>query len=275
MPTRVYPCIAGGGGGGGGSWPAKPVPDDTNYWIRSTGSGVADGAAWDRIRQSNVLANFGVTVTKTTPGGSTAVYARGQPVNRPGGGVSYSGTPPAVVSASPSIVMVGGAQAGDVNTVVFNAMTAPFTSFSASSGDLTRTGTDLGADPTAQLRVDANNGGAGSGTTTITFTGTIYIGTGAAGQSSEAFIQGLATVVVSTTRVRNVALSFTGTQKVYYAEPKRMSGVPTFKDQATQFDVPMTKVAEVLVDNGFGFDETQDLYESDNLYNVNFTLQVT
>jgi hypothetical protein len=53
-----------------------------------------------------------------------------------------------------------------------------------------------------------------------------------------------------------------------------MAGTPTFKDDSTGFDVPMTKTAEVLVNNGFGFFQTQDLYESDNPYNVNFALRV-
>lgn len=274
--TLVTNEPAPAGGGGGGSFPAKPIPDDTNYWLRSLGDGVANGAEWSRIRDSNVLPDFNVTVAKTGPNGNQSVYERGDTVTAPSLSVSYSGTPPAVTSASAACTAVGGAQPGDANTVVFNPMVAPYTS-ATSAGGFSRRGTDLGADPQQSLSVTASNGSPDTGATPVTFGARYYVGPGVAGGVGEAFIEALVTqyIQLSTNRARNTALAFGGVaQRVHYCEPARVSGTPSFKDQATQFDVPMTLVESIAVTNAFGFTCTIDHYQSDNPYDVDFTLQV-
>jgi len=105
---------------------------------------------------------------------------------------------------------------------------------------------------------------AGNRSVTLSWGQRNYWGVGTAGQTGGAFIISLATSQVSTSRNASVSVNAGASQKIYYAT-RTAYGLPVFKDHATGFAVAITKSGDYSVTNSFGFVESYQLWESDNV----------
>jgi hypothetical protein len=100
----------------------------------------------------------------------------------------------------------------------------------------------------------------------------VFYGIGSAGGNTEAFIEGLATNVLATSRARTFTVTAGPGQKIYYAH-RAAFGVATFFVGGFEggFSAPTT----IFVTNPYGFAENYFLYESENANLGNTTVQVT
>lgn len=123
--------------------------------------------------------------------------------------------------------------------------------------------------------VTANNGFFNkTGTSTFNWLQKVFYGVGAAGQSSESFIESLAGNPITSTRSRTFTVSPTG-QKIYYAHRTAYGLLAPTDFVVGGFAGGFNNTATVSITNAFGFTENYYVYESDNLLTGSTTVTVS
>ena len=110
----------------------------------------------------------------------------------------------------------------------------------------------------------ANDGyGADTATATVQWLQKVFYGVGAAGGTTEAFIEGLATNALTSTKNRTFTVTAGGAEKIYYAYRTAYGGATFTVGGFTGGFVQVSST--ISVTNAFGFAENYTLYESDNV----------
>lgn len=193
---------------------------------------------------------------KTAPNSSTILYRRGDTLTGLTASATYSVEPD---SASITTSYGGSTAGGDIDLCSWST-SSPFTSSSA-SGSVKRSGSDLGANPTATFELSATKTVNKTSSITITWGSDVYWGVGVAGLSTEAQIEALTGTALATGRTRTFSVT-PSNQKIYYAFPKGY-GAATFV--LNGFPAAFNAPSEVSVTNSNGVTRTYYLYESTNL----------
>jgi hypothetical protein len=231
---------AGGGGGGGGTTlPAAGAPNAVAQ-VSTTGVVTVAPLSWDQILPAWSINTFATS--------SPTQVDIGQAVAVPAFTASYSSTPTSAILTDNA-----GTAAKDV--------TSTPTSF-ASSGSFTKS-TD-GASVTFTLSAHSATSPTKAASVTITWLPRNRWGVGAAGQTSAAFILGLAGSALATSAASGsgMTLAPTTSQKSYFA--CRSTFTPHFQFVGN-FPGGFTKTASAVSVTVNSVAETYDLYEADNL----------
>lgn len=244
----------------GATWVFTVPEDGTTVWIDDedleltwTGtawvqSGLPTTAALDDVLSWNGTAwvagavPTGFSVSSFT--GPTTTQETGATITTPSFTATYSATPS---SASVSDNVGAGS----------TAWSNPYTS-GTRAGSFTKS--TSGQSVTFTLSA-VRGGTTATKTLTVTWASRVFYGVATIpGAYNEAFIEGLASSVVSTTRARTIAVTASGAQHVYYCLPVSY-GTPTFTTNGLSGG--FTKVASaVSVTNANGATTTYDVWES-------------
>jgi len=257
--TTVIPATVGalftGDAGAGGTAGAVPAPVAGDFALHKY---ISAGGSWKVINQDEISPGFSIaTFTKTAPNSGTVTYRRGDTLVAAAIAATYISGPP--TSASLSNILAGSVGGGDVNPTAWTFST-PFATGTQPTS-VKREGTDLGADPTWTIQLNATGTASDVENVIVTWTRDVYYGVGIAGLATEAAIEGLASNALATSRARTITVS-PSNEKVYYAFPKSY-GTATFT--LNGFPAAFNTAFELALTNSNGLTSTYYVYESTNL----------
>lgn len=257
--ATLIPTVAGvpfvGDSGAGGVQGSVPAPMAGDFALHKY---LSAGGAWRTLNQDEIGPGFSIaSFTKATPNPGTVLYRRGSTLTSITVSVTYVAGPPTVGTLAN--ILAGSVGGGDVNPTAWT-FSSPFATGTQPT-NVKRDGTDLGADPTWTIQLNATGTAAAVATVVITWTRDVYFGVGVAGLNTEAAIKGLASNALATGRTRTITVS-PANQKVYYAFPKAY-GVATFT--LNGFPAAFNTAFELGLTNVNGLTSTYYVYESTNL----------
>lgn len=248
--TTIQVSPAGGSGGAvvtttaNGAAPAMGVTSSA-VMVNDGGS----NPVWRQLSMDDILPSFAASLT----GGSTVEV--GDSVVSPALTASYTGGPPVT-----AVLTDTEAHAAINLSTPFTAVTSPHT-FTKTVPGATATFT-LTATKGAVVRTP---------TTAIAWYARLFWGVAAAGGTSEAFIEGLASSALAASRARTLSVS-PSSNRVYFALPTTF-GTPTFT--VGGFAGGFTLVATTSVTNAFGVTLSYNLWCSENDLTGSISVGVT
>lgn len=257
---QTIDIFAGGGGGGGGTATALQTattvvgvsasPAPTNRMVLIASSGTA--AAWGRLTQDMILPAFAIS---SFAGPSSPVEVGAQ-ISNPAFTATYD-RPAAAVTLDDG--------SGPISLTV-----PPYTSFQYGTPPLPAQNYQRNTvNGTFVWTLAGNETGSptASRTLTVQWQARAYFGISTVpGAYNSAFITGLSNSGLQQNLVRQISyLAPGGTEKLYYVFPTSFGAPVSFRDDATGFAVPFTKVASAVnVTNANSVVIAYDVWESDN-----------
>lgn len=229
----------------------------------------ADGN-WEQINQDQILPGFSIaSFTKTAPNAAQTIYRRTDALAGAALLASYI-TGPAI--APTALVNSFGGVPGVNTPPTAWTFVAPFLVPTPQVPAISYDGTDLGADPTWTITLNATSGpGSDSAAITVTWTRDIYWGVSALATLTGAQVVALSDTILSPNKFRTVALNPVA-EFFYYALPQALGAV-TMVDLGTGFAVGLQPAFSVAITSGIL--STYDVYRTTFAISGAFNFQVT
>jgi hypothetical protein len=251
-------------GGTMGFVPAPAAGDTADFKYLSANGG------WEQLNQDQILPGFSIaSFSKTAPNAAQAIYRRTDALAGAALLASYI-TGPAI--APTALVNSFGGVPGPNTPPTAWTFIAPFLVPTPQVPAVSYDGTDLGADPTWTITLNATSGpGSDSAAITLTWTRDIYWGVSALATLTGAQVVALSDTILSPTKSRTVSLNPV-VQYFYYALPQALGPI-TMVDLGSGFAVGLQPAFTVAITSGIL--STYDVYRTTFQISGAFNFQVT
>jgi hypothetical protein len=251
-------------GGQIGFVPAPAAGDAADFkYLNANGT-------WEQLNEDQILPGFSIaSFAKTAPDG-VLIYRRADAIPGVNVTASYITGPAIAPTALVNSFGVDNYTGAFVDPTAWTFI-APFLMPTAQVPSVSYDGSDLGADPTWTITLNATSGpGSDSAAITVTWTRDIYWGVSALLTLTGAQVVALSDTILSPTKSRTVTLNPVA-EYFYYAFPTSL-GTVTMVDLATGFAVGLE--APFLVGITSGIASTYKVYRTTFALTGAFTFQV-